>query len=362
MVKSAYIHIPFCKSKCHYCSFVSFADLDLKKDFLKILAKEINHFYQGEILNTLYFGGGTPSLLEVSEFENIIRLFNINKNTEVTVEVNPEGGSYEFFRGLFDLGVNRISLGCQTFDDKILNLINRRHNAGQVIDAVMAAQNAGFGNISLDFIYGLPAQTQDGFLHDLDIASKAGIQHISLYGLKLEPDCHFSKNMPVNLPDDDVQADMYLAAVEFLKSKGFEQYEFSNFAQKGFNSRHNTAYWDNQEYYGFGVASHGYQNGIRYANLDTIEDYLKDFTSKKETKLLTQKEILEEEIFLGLRKSCGIDVDKINSKFGIDFSSKYKNVLVKYLDLGLLEQTTKGYKLTLQGVLVSNVVLAEFID
>jgi len=362
MVKSAYIHIPFCRSKCHYCSFISFDKPELKKEYLKTLEKEIKFFYGGELLDTLYIGGGTPSLLDSEEIENIAKLFNINTNTEFTIEVNPEGGNYDFFREIYDAGINRISLGCQSFDDKILKNINRRHNAGQVIEAVRCAQDAGFKNISLDLIYGLPEQTTDGFLNDLKTAMKLGIQHISLYGLKLEQGCYFYSHIPENLPDDDMQADMYLAAADFLECQGFHQYEVSNFSLRGYNSRHNCAYWKNQEYYGFGTAAHGYVNGIRYANSDTIEEYIKDFSSKKETKLLTIQEKLEEEIFLGFRLTKGIDTSQINSKYNIKFDEKYRQILNKYLNLKLIEKTDTGYKLTLHGILVSNVVLADFLD
>ena len=361
MVRSAYIHIPFCKSKCHYCSFVSFVKPELKKDYLRALTKEINFFYEKEILKTLYIGGGTPSLLDVSEISNLIKLFRTDEHTEVTLEVNPEGGSYDFFRGVYDAGVNRISLGCQSFNDDILRLINRRHNAGHVVEAVRLAQDAGLSNISLDLIYGLPKQTQDGFLHDLELALTLGVKHISLYGLKLDAGCYFYQNLPEALPDDDMQADMYLAAVEYLENRGFYQYEVSNFSQKGYNSAHNTVYWDNKEYYGFGAGAHGYKNGIRYENVDDIETYLNDYVTKKDSKLLSEREKLEETIFLGLRKTCGINVSEINSRFGIDFEQKYKEVLQKYTKLNLLKKTDCGYKLTLQGILVSNVVLADFI-
>lgn len=362
MVKSCYIHIPFCKSKCNYCSFVSFNKLDLKKDYLKMLAKEINNFYDGEILNTIYLGGGTPSVLSVSEIENILRILNFNDKSEVTIEVNPDDADYGYFRGLYDLGVNRISLGCQTFKDSILELINRRHNAGQVIDCVKKAQDAGFDNISLDLIYGLPNQTAEMFYSDISTALNLGIQHISLYGLKIEQGCYFYNNMPQNLPDDDMQADMYLNAVKILEENKFEQYEVSNFSLKGFKSRHNSAYWNNEEYYGFGVAAHGYKNGVRYSNKDTIESYLEDCFNHKESKFLTEQEKLEEEIFLGLRKKEGIDIFMINSKYNIDFESKYHSVLQKYENLNLLQKTANGYALTLQGVLVSNVVLADFLE
>lgn len=377
MVKSVYIHIPFCKSKCHYCSFVSFNKLELKKEYLKALVQEIKQSYQGELLNTIYFGGGTPSLLTIQEFENLLRYFNINENTEITTELNPDScysdgdlvsgescksGSYDYLRGLYDIGINRLSFGCQTFNDDILKQINRRHSSNQVIDVVKTAQRAGFRNISLDFIYGLPNQTPEMFYDDLKRGIDLGIQHISLYGLKIEEGSWFYKNMPQNLPDDDTQADMYLGAVKLLTENDFEHYEVSNFSKYGYNSKHNLNYWNNDEYYGFGVAAHGYLNGVRYGNVETIEEYLQNPLNHKESKILTEQEKLEEEIFLGFREMKGIDVQDINFKYQIDFDEKYKDILKKYLKLKLIEKTDTNYKLTLQGILVSNVVLADFLD
>ena len=361
MVKSAYIHIPFCKSKCHYCSFVSFNKLDLKKDYIKALLKEIEFNYQGEVLNTLYFGGGTPSVLEYTDFAQVLRKLKTNSNTEITTELNPEGVNYGYLRALYDLGINRISLGCQTFDDVLLKQINRRHNAGQVIDAVKVAQDVGFDNISLDFIYGLPNQTIESFLKDLKMAVGLGVQHISLYGLKIEEGCYFYDNMPANLPDDDEQADMYLGAIQTMKDLKFEHYEVSNFSKKGFNSRHNLTYWNNDEYYGFRVGAHGYVNGVRYGNVETIEEYLNDPLTHKDSHLVLPQEQLEEEIFLGFRKMQGVNVAQINAKYNIDFEEKYNEVLKKYEGLNLIVKTPQGYALTEQGILVSNVVLAEFI-
>lgn len=363
MVKSAYIHIPFCRSKCHYCSFVSFSKSELKKDYLKALAKEINHFYQGEVLNTIYFGGGTPSILEPSEIENILRILNFNKSTEITMECNPDDVDYGYLRMLYDIGINRISFGCQTFNDDILKRINRRHNAGQVVNSVKIAQDAGFKNISLDFIYGLPGQTPETFYEDLKNAVRLRVKHISLYGLKLEDGCYFASHMPENLPDEDMQADMYLGAVKLMQELGFEHYEVSNFSHRGFNSRHNLTYWNNDEYYGFGVAAHGYVNDTRYGNVETLEQYINDPFARKESKLLTRQEQLEEEIFLGFRKIReGINVENINAKYGIDFREKYCEVLDKYENLKLIKKTPKGYVLTPNGVLVSNVILADFLD
>ena len=362
MPKSVYIHVPFCKSKCHYCSFVSYPKPELKKDYLKVLELEIGSVYGGETLNTLYFGGGTPSILELDELLNLIKHFNITPKTEITAELNPDDLSFGYLRGLYDVGINRISIGAQSFDDEILKLINRRHDSKQIIEAVENGKNAGFENISLDFIYGLPNQTKEMFFDDLKRAVNLEVSHISLYGLSIEENCYFYKNRPQNLPDDDIQADMYLGAVELLKNAGFEHYEISNFAKSGFESKHNLNYWNNEEYYGFGCGAHGYLNGVRYGNKTKIEDYIENPLKRNEERIETEKNRLEEEIFLGFRKMNGIDVSQINSKFGIEFEEKYFKILKKYEDLKLLEKTQNGYKLTPNGVLVSNTILAEFLQ
>ncbi len=362
MPNSVYIHVPFCKSKCHYCSFVSFPKLELKEQYLNKLEEEIIANYQGEKLETLYFGGGTPSLLTPKDFNRIITFFNITDKTEVTAELNPEGVNEKFLQELFKTGVNRLSLGCQTFNDDILKLINRRHNSNQVVKAVQTAQKVGFKNISLDFIYGLPMQTESMFYDDLKFAIDLGIAHISLYGLTIEKGSYFYVHKPENLPDEDLQADMYLGAVNLLTSSGFEHYEISNFSLPGFNSRHNMVYWDNKEYYGFGVAAHGYVKDIRYGNKESIEDYISNPIEHSQKRIETDKDKLEEEIFLGFRRiKKGINVSAINEKYLIDFESKYKKVIDKYLSVNFLKKTPQGYALTPQGALLSNTILAEFL-
>lgn len=362
MPKNCYIHIPFCRSKCKYCSFVSFPRLELKKSYLNSLKEEIKIRYNNEELNTLYFGGGTPSVLTPNEFLEIIQMFNFAKNPEITTELNPETMSLEYLQKLKQIGINRISFGCQTFDDSILKIIGRRHSAKCTIQAVTMAQTAGIENISLDFIYGLPCQNLEGFETDLKTAVGLGIQHISLYGLKIDDGCYFYEHAPENLPDEDMQADMYLKAIEVLTNAGFEHYEISNFAKNVFYSRHNLNYWDNNSYYGFGVASHGYENGIRYFNTSSIDEYLKNPTKHKSEHILSNQEKLEEAIFLGFREMKGINIEKINFEFGINFEDKYKDILKKYIDYDFLEQTNVGYKLTNSGILVSNVILAEFLE
>ncbi len=328
MVKSAYIHIPFCKSKCHYCSFVSFPVLERKGQYIHKLQQQILKEYNGETLDTLYFGGGTPSLLTSGQINEFINLFNLNDNAEVTLELNPETVDAEYFQNLSKTRVNRLSIGSQSFDDKILKKIGRRHKSADVFRVVEEARAAGFENISLDFIYGLPEQSLESFVSDLKTAVSLGVEHISLYGLKIE--------------------------------NGFEHYEISNFCRDGKFSRHNVNYWKNQEYYGLGLAAHGYVDGVRYSNQANLDLYCSHTDGKDFQQELSPSEILEEEIFLGLRLTQGINVHQINQKFGIDFEKKYANILRKYY--GYLENKNGMCRFTKEGFLISNYILADFID
>lgn len=377
MVESAYIHIPFCKSKCAYCSFVSFNKLEMITGYVYALLKDISDNYCGEKLRTLYFGGGTPSLLPIDLLSKIIKKFNFQNNYELTIEINPDDVNLEYFSALKSLGVNRLSLGSQTFDDEILKLIGRRHDSNAIVNAVKLAKEVGFTNISVDLIYGLPLQTIDGLKCDLEKFLELDIQHISTYGLKIEEGSKFSRYYSCNrpaptltlprgegtveicLPDDDAQADMYELINNTLEKNGYYRYEVSNFAKSGYESKHNLNYWDNNEYYGFGCAAHGYVDGIRYSNYSTLDEYMAKPSTHELGHTLSQQEKLEEEIFLGFRKRSGINVNKINERFSIDFNSKYKHILEKYRDF--IEATSCGYTLNLKGVLISNLILSEFI-
>lgn len=334
----------------------------MREKYLHTLLREIDFFYKNENLKTLYIGGGTPSLLSCEEIATLVNSFNFEDNAEVTIELNPETLTKEYFEGLKSAGINRISMGCQTFDDDILKLIGRRHNSNQVRSAVKTAQDCGFENISLDFIYGLPSQTAEGFSEDLLTAVSLGIKHVSLYGLKIDEGCYFYNHFPQNLPDDDSQADMYLKAVEIMQDAGFEHYEISNFARRNFQSRHNLNYWNNNTYYGFGIAAHGYADDVRYSNFTDFKSYLKNPLMHLSNNRLSKQEKLEEEIFLGFRRMTGIDVQAVNEKFCIDFERVYADVIKKYISAGFLSKTAKGYSLTVKGVLVSNVILSEFLQ
>ena len=361
-MKSVYIHIPFCKQKCRYCSFISYPKLEFKDKYIESLKTEIKERYKGEVLETLYIGGGTPSLLSSEEIFSLIELFNTKSDTEITIELNPETITAKYLSEFKNTGINRLSFGCQTFNDDILKQIGRIHSSDDVINSIKFAQDAGFKSISLDFIYGLPNQTVKMFENDLQKTITLDISHISLYGLKIDKDCYFYKNPPENLPDEDIQADMYLKAIEILSSKGFEHYEISNFSKKGFESKHNLNYWNNGTYYGFGCAAHGYENGVRYSNKSKLEDYIANPLIHENFHNLTEREKLEEEIFLGFRRISGINVEEINRKYKIDFREKYKKVLDKYVSYNFLKETSDGFKLTKEGILISNNILSEFLQ
>lgn len=360
MIKSAYIHIPFCKRKCNYCTFVSYPNLDFVSDYIKALSFEIENLYQNENLETIYFGGGTPSLLGLSHFEKVLSLLNFDKNTEVTVEINPETVDKNYLIGLKNIGVNRLSVGIQDFSDDILELIGRGHTAKTACEIVNTAQEVGFDNISVDLIYGLPSQTKTMFENSLRKAVLLGVQHISLYGLKIEDGCKFSQDCPKNLPSDDNQAEYYLSAINICEENGFEHYEISNFSKKNRHSKHNLKYWNNENYYGFGVSASGYEKNIRYYNEVDLKKYIQNPLKKIHQDILTEQNQLEEEIFLGFRKICGINVSQINKKYGINFEKKYKEPLEKYLNTHILK-TIDGYKLSKEGILVSNLILSEFL-
>ncbi len=360
MPKNAYIHIPFCKQKCKYCSFVSYTNFGLKDSYITSLIKEIKNNYNGEKLETIYFGGGTPSLLDVNSVNLILSNFNFDSETEVTFELNPDDAESAYLKDLKNIGINRLSMGSQTFDDNILRYIGRRHDSEGIYKAVKNAKDAGFENISLDLIYGLPMQNLEIMKKDLEKIIGLNVRHISTYGLKIDESSYFYSNPPKDLPDDDFQADMYIFINDYLEKYGYNRYEISNFSKKGYESKHNLNYWNNSEYYGFGAAAHGYISGIRYSNPKGLSDYIKNPLKKETEHKLSEQEKLEEEIFLGFRKTEGIVVSKIKNEFNFDFEKEYQYVINKYFPK-YMEKTLSGYRLTLEGVLLSNIILAEFV-
>lgn len=361
MTDYAYIHIPFCRSKCRYCAFTSFINLDLIEDYINSLLVEIDYYYDKTPLKTLYFGGGTPGVLKINQIEKIMEKFNFDINPEITIELNPDNIDFKYLKELYSLKINRISFGIQTFNDEILKEIGRKHTSIEAVQKIFSAKEAGFKNISADLIYGLPNQTLDDFIYDLFSIKKLDIEHISAYGLKIEDRTYYKKYPPKNLADDELQSKMYEIIPDILDN--FYHYEISNFAKnKNFISRHNTNYWNLNPYFGFGAGASGFEDNIRYKNTDNIKKYILDPINSREDKIkLENKDLEEEMIFLGFRKLEGIDINLINKKFNIDFNQKYKKILDKYINSGHIEKTFRGYKLTEKGILISNYILCDFL-
>ena len=358
MPKSVYIHIPFCIKKCAYCSFLSGLSPINKDVYIDKLILEIKKFYKGEILKTIYFGGGTPSILNTHEIKKVLNCFNYNQNSEITLEMNPKTCNLEKLKTLFETGINRISLGAQSFDDKILKIIGRSHNSYDILKSIENIKLAGFKNFSIDLMYGLPTQNIKIWQNTLNKAKNLALPHISLYGLKIEQGSEFYLNPPKNLPDNDIQADMYEMALETFKN--YHHYEFSNFAKnKKFVSKHNLTYWNIKPYWGFGLGASGFTNNKRYENETDFMKYIKNPCAEKN---FYTTNLLEEHIFLGFRKLEGINIRKINKKFSIDFEKKYAPQLNKFISSGCIQKTLQGYKLSKKGILLSNSVLCEFLD
>ncbi len=362
MTNHAYIHIPFCIRKCRYCDFVSGADIQLKNEYINSLIVQIKEQYENEELKTLYIGGGTPSLLDVRDMEKILSLFKPAENAEITLEANPETVDENKFKHFKQLGINRISLGVQTFNGKILNEIGRLHGEKIIYKSLNNLKNIDFSNISIDLIYGLPNQNLSDVKNDIKKALELDITHISTYGLKIEKNSCFGKNPPDNLPDDIMQEKMFLYICETLKENNFEHYEISNFAKHGYASQHNLCYWQNKNYYGFGVNASGYIGDIRYKNQSDLKKYILNPLDREEETVLTAQQKLEEEIILALRLNNGINIDNINKKYNINFEKKYSAILNKYKKLNLLTAENGTVKLTQKGILLSNEVMCEFIN
>lgn len=358
--KSVYIHIPFCLKKCAYCAFLSGFDLKFKNDYTSALISEIKKFYNGEELETLYFGGGTPSLLDVSQLGEILSFFKFGKDFEITLEANPKTLDLEKLKAIKDLGINRISLGVQAFDDKLLKILERSHNLDDVYKTIENIELAGFDNFSIDLMYGLPTQDIKNWQNNLKIAKETGAKHISLYGLKIESGTKFNIDFPDDLPDDDTQADMYDLAIEELSS--WQQYEFSNFArEEKYQSKHNMVYWKLLPYWGFGLGASGFVENKRYQNEVDFDKYIKNPTHEKNFEPQNEQNLLEEYIFLGFRKIQGICVEEINKRFSINFDEQYKKQLEKFLNSGHIIKTDCGYRLSKKGILVSNSIFCEFL-
>ena len=369
-----YIHIPFCSKRCTYCDFYTEVAPDLIPDLVKYLVKEINirkDYLKNETISTIYFGGGTPSILSRDQFSEILNgifaVYTVEENTEITFEANPDDLTVDFFDSIKHLPFNRISIGIQSFDDNDLKRINRRHTSDQAIAAVKNAQNAGFDNISIDLIYGLPLQSIEDWEKQLDIALSLNIQHISAYGLTYEEGTALWKQREKGLVKpiiDETMNEMYLLLVKKMKEKGFEAYEISNFALDGLRSKHNSSYWKQNSYLGIGPSAHSYDLVSRQWNVASIKAYisaLENNTPYFEKEELTLYDRYNDYVMVSLRTSDGLDFDFLSSEFGQNLATYFLDNIRIYIENNSVIQSEKKYRLSPQGIMISNQILIQLI-
>jgi len=368
-----YLHIPFCSSICNYCNFNrGLFESGLKDRYLQALEAEIRRSGQGETADTIYFGGGTPSLLDPSEIARLIDacrdVFDVTSDAELTMETNPETSSLERMERFRAAGVNRISFGVQSFREDELRRLGRVHSAVRAREAVREAREAGFDNVSLDLMMWLPQQTTGQWRESVDALVDVGPEHASLYLLELYPNAPLKEDMARSgwsqAPDDDA-AEMYLSAMDRLESAGLRQYEISNVARPGRESRHNVKYWRDGEWLAFGCGAHGTRAGIRWKNVSGTEEYITRVMNGAdpvaERRILTASERLEDALFTGLRLVDGIDLDEVAARYGVDVWARYGAALQPFVGARWLVREGARLRLTREGMLMANEVMTVFV-
>lgn len=372
-----YVHIPFCKQKCLYCDFVSYSGkLNNAKEYVERLKAEIVNTAKkietdNIIVNTIYFGGGTPSyineeyILEI--LETIKSQFILDENIEITLELNPGTANKEKLRYYKNIGINRISIGLQSTEDKILKLLGRIHNYKEFVQIYKDAREVGFENINIDMIIGVPTQTIENVKDSVNKILELNPEHISIYSLIVEENTPLENkiaNSELVLPDEDLEREMYWYTKRKLESNGYKHYEISNYAKKGRESKHNLNCWNQDEYLGFGVAAHSYFNNQRYSNTDSMEEYINE---KEIYKIQTINEIQtiedkeKEYMLLGLRKIDGVNIAEFKNKFIENPIYTFRNEIDKLVKEDLIEVDLNSIKLTNKGIDLANIVWEEFV-
>lgn len=372
---SVYIHIPFCDHKCIYCDFYSIISYENKSNYLNSLLKEIDYFAnqykEKKLIETIYFGGGTPSFVEPNYIEKIInhlgKYFSISDKVEITLETNPGTVENEKLKAFKQIGINRISIGIQSFDDDELKFLTRIHNKETAIQTVNLAAKVGFENISIDLIFNLPKQTKTKWINNLQTAINLPINHISAYSLILEPGTILNKMVldgKVKIQNEDYDAQLYEMTIDFLLNNNFIQYEVSNFAKDGFECKHNNAYWRYRDYLSFGTSTHSFVNGIRWWNYSSLNFYIDAINKKGNAiigkEILSDEQIIEEYIMLALR-SKGIDKEEFNKLFGDNWFKKNKIKIEEYIQNDYLIDNQYYLKCTSKGYAVCDEIIKNLI-
>lgn len=373
-----YVHIPFCKSKCIYCDFNSFAKKDeCIEPYIKSLIKEIEEYAKANkdiLVKTIYIGGGTPSYINEKYIkkimENIKQNFEIIKDAEITIEVNPGTVNKRKLETYYKSGINRLSIGLQSANDKLLKLIGRVHNFEDFLENVKMAKTAGFTNINADCMIGLPTQNIYDVEETLNLLINLRLTHISVYSLIVEPNTQIEKKInsgELKLPDEEIERYMYWFAKRKLEENGYLHYEISNFAKPLYRSKHNLDCWNQKEYKGFGISASSYENGLRYTNTPSIDTYIKNVESEnfKANYIIEEKQnkeaMMKEYMLLGLRKITGVNINDFIQKFEISPLYKFNKEIAKLLREGLVEANEHSIRLSKKGLDLANLVWEEFI-
>ena len=369
-----YVHIPFCKQKCYYCDFVSYCNKDDKiEPYIKTLIKEIEMQNIKSNINTIYIGGGTPSYIDskyITEIMDKIKKKNVIENVEITIEVNPGTVTKGKLEDYKNSGINRLSIGLQTANNKLLKQIGRIHNYEEFLETYKIAREVGFNNINVDLILGLPNQRIQDLKNSLDEVIKLSPEHISVYSLIIEDGTPIKtqiENGKLQLPDEETERNMYWYVKNTLELNGYKHYEISNFAKNGYESKHNMNCWNQVEYIGFGISAHSYRNITRYSNTDNINEYIRNIKSNspEKNRIIHEVQKLEdtekEFMLLGLRKIDGVSISEFKDRFGDNPIYLYRNELKKLSDENLIKVDENNIKLTNKGIDLANIVWEEFV-
>lgn len=369
---SLYIHIPFCKQKCFYCDFPSYASIDyLKEDYVDALCKEIEDKAIKYKINSIFIGGGTPSYLEINQIDKLMKIINklnLSKDMEFTMECNPGTLTKEKLETMLRGGVNRISMGLQAVQNSLLKDIGRIHSFNQFKDNFNLAREVGFKNVNVDLMFGLPNQKVEEWIESLEEIANLKPEHISAYSLIIEENTAFYKIWERNkliLPTEDEEREMYSITKKILKEYGYNQYEISNYSKEGYECFHNKTYWKCNDYLGVGSASSSFIEGKRIKNIENVKLYIDKINSKEsvieEIINNTKEDNIEEFIFMGLRMNDGINMKDFEERFNIDINSIYKNIIEKNINKNLLVIEKENLRLTDRGIELSNSVMSDFI-
>ena len=370
-----YLHIPFCSSRCSYCDFATgLYQAELAERYVNALVTEIrSSSYCGEKIDTIYFGGGTPSLLAPAQLESILKTlddcFKIDSRSEITLEINPGSVDTEKLRAFRSLGINRASFGAQTFDDAELAKLGRSHTSAETLNTFQALRRVGFDNVSFDLIAGLPGQTLAAWQRNIKQSLELSPEHLSFYLLEVHSGTPLAEHIRRGIqpePDDDLAGVMYEWMLEHAVNVGYEHYEISNLCRPGFHSRHNVKYWTADPYFGFGCSAHSYDGTTRrWSNHRDVLKYVTAVESGKppvvEEQRLSQTDVRAEAVFLGMRMMHGVDLRRYRESFGVDLRDEHRADLERFCKAGLVEFDGDLIRLTRTGALLSNEVFAAFV-